>query len=635
MRATRIPSKKQSDTPLGVFEREDMVGILLRPRSRTGLNKALFFVWTIDGVEFERGKKPVHFFKKDGKPENISAIEKVFFSSPPRNHKKYSDMWVVSYVRKVSAKKSGTSAAAENIHVISTSSDGYEWHVTSESPIQGTAAIVDLVLPGAVAYVEDLFIRSYQSTDLARWRAGRLLFTSRSNHFDKVPLHLLGLVDTDRGKLLLYDATYGEGGLWAVQAGGVLFDRNNPTSVAWRGELPLWKGWVEAESNKHFKPLGAARLEKRLFIYWTAGDNEIVVASIPVPFQGAQQAVPKEKLLLKKHAANPIIEPRAHYYWESEAVFNPAALYVDGRVHLLYRAIGPQGISVLGYAGSADGLTIDDRHHEAAYVPREPFEGTRVSFSGPTALSDIFASGGGWGGCEDPKLTLIGSTVYLTYVAYNGWSSPRVAISSISKKDFVAKNWKKWKRPQLMSRPNMIDKSATLLPEKVKGKYVVFHRVYPDILIDFVEDLEFGHGTWLKNEFKISPRAGMWDSRKVSVGAPPIKTKDGWLVIYHAVDDLEDDKYKIGAMILDLKDPTKVLYRTNHPILVPDMHYENDGKPGVAYPCGAVVIGETLFVYYGGGDRVVCVATADLATFLREVKKDKEVELSKPQKFAF
>jgi len=624
MRAARIPSKKPSDAPLGVFEREDMIGILLRKR----LTKALFFVWSIDGVDFEQGKKPVVFFRKDGKKEDAAKMEKVFFSSPKRDEPEYGDYWLASYVRK------GT-----HIHVVATSRNGYEWKATSETAIQGSAAIVSPIVAngavsGGVAYAEDLFIRAYQSSNLTQWRPGRLLFTSRGNHFDKGELRLLGLVETDRGRLLLYDATYGEGGLWAVQAGGALFDKNNPVGIAWRGELPLWKGWIEAEKGREFVPLGAARLEDRLYIYWSVGNDDVVVSSVPVPFQRSHIEVPKEKLLLKKHHANPVLVPRSHYYWESEAVFNPAALYADGRVHLLYRAIGPQGLSVLGYAGSTDGLTFDDRPDTAAYFPREPFEGTRQSLTGPTSLSDIFASGGGWGGSEDPKLTQIGSTIYLTYVAYNGWSNPRVAISSISKKNFVEKNWK-WSKPRVMSRPDVIDKSATLLPQKVNGKYVVFHRVYPDILIDFVEDLEFGEGMWLKNEHKISPRPGMWDSRKVSVGAPPIKTKDGWLVIYHAVDDREDDKYKIGAMILDLRDPTKVLYRTNHPILIPDMHYENDGKPGVAYPCGAVVIDETLYVYYGGGDRVVCVATADLKTFLREVKKDEAVELTPPRKFAF
>src|SRR5690606_21266786 len=117
------------------------------------------------------------------------------------------------------------------------------------------------------------------------------------------------------------------------------------------------------------------------------------------------------------------------------------------------------------------------------------------------------------------------------------------------------------------------------------------------------------------------PRENAWDSRKAGAGPPPIKTKDGWLLIYHAVDDRDDRQYKIGAMLLDLEDPTKVLYRSNMPILHPTEWYENEGfKAGVAYPCGAVVVDDHLYVYYGGADSYVCVAARNLEEFLEELK---------------
>ena len=94
------------------------------------------------------------------------------------------------------------------------------------------------------------------------------------------------------------------------------------------------------------------------------------------------------------------------------------------------------------------------------------------------------------GGCEDPRLTRIGEQVYMTYVAYDGHSHPRVALSSIHIDDFLNKKWN-WKKPVLISPPYIVDKNACILPEKINGKYVIFHRVFPNILIDFVDDLRF------------------------------------------------------------------------------------------------------------------------------------------------
>ena len=196
-------------------------------------------------------------------------------------------------------------------------------------------------------------------------------------------------------------------------------------------------------------------------------------------------------------------------------------------------------------------------------------------------------------------LTRIGEQVYMTYVAYDGHSHPRVALSSIHIDDFLNKKWN-WKKPVLISPPYIVDKNACILPEKINGKYVIFHRVFPNILIDFVDNLDFdGKTRWLEGQFKIPTRAlsSDWDNLKVGCGPPPIKTKEGWLLIYQAVSSFDESRYKIGAMLLDLKDPTRVLARTRCPILEPLTSYENEGwKAGVVYPCGAVIIDDRLFV---------------------------------------
>ena len=210
----------------------------------------------------------------------------------------------------------------------------------------------------------------------------------------------------------------------------------------------------------------------------------------------------------------------------------------------------------------------------------------------------------------------------MTYVAYDGHSHPRVALSSIRLDDFLKHKWN-WKKPVLISPPYIVDKNACILPEKINGKYVIFHRVFPNILIDFVDDLDFdGKTRWLVGQYKIPTRAlsSDWDSLKVGCGPPPIKTKDGWLLIYQAVGANDESRYKIGAMLLDLKDPTKVLARTRNPILEPVAACENEGcKSGVVYPCGAVIIKDRLFVYYGGADMFVCVASTMLTHFLEEL----------------
>lgn len=337
---------------------------------------------------------------------------------------------------------------------------------------------------------------------------------------------------------------------------------------------------------------------------------------------------------LERFDENPILEPEPKHWWESKAVFNPGALYEAGKVHLVYRAIGDSDVSVLGYASSVDGFHINERLHEPIYVPRESFEGAGLIYPVlsypqrtyvPIEEDEDYVSGGGLGGCEDPRLTEIDDRVFMTYVAFDGYSPPRVALTSIHINDFLAKNWQ-WKKPVLISLPGVVDKNACILPERINSKYVIFHRIFPNILIDFVDDLDFdGTTRWLKGEFKIRPRASYWDSRKVGAGAPPIKTKDGWLLIYHSVGERDPGRYKIGAMLLDLKNPTRVLYRSKEPILEPRVWYENEGwKSGVTYPGGAVVIKDRLLVYYGGADRVACVASAKLDELLDHLVGSRE-----------
>jgi len=115
-------------------------------------------------------------------------------------------------------------------------------------------------------------------------------------------------------------------------------------------------------------------------------------------------------------------------------------------------------------------------------------------------------------------------------------------------------------------------------------------------------------------------------------GAPPLKTPKGWLLLYHGFDERHPEiGYKVGAMLLDLKDPTKVLYRSAEPILESKEWYENDWKPGVTYASGTVIVGSDLLVYYGGGDKCIAVAKADLNEFLESLASDENKQLEKKE----
>lgn len=325
---------------------------------------------------------------------------------------------------------------------------------------------------------------------------------------------------------------------------------------------------------------------------------------------------------LERHEGNPIIEPREGNYWEMKATFNPGAIYADHRVHLLYRAIGGDDTSVLGYASSGDGVSFGDRSDEPAYVPLSTK--TTVPPEERVPLEPAYFSGGGWnGGCEDPRLTLIEGRVYLTYTAFDGWGSIRIALSSIGLEDFLNKNWK-WKKPALISPPGEIHKNWVIFPEKINGKFAILHSISPNILVDYFDSLDAfdDEAMVVRSTYNRVSNTGAWDTWIRGAGPPPLRTKDGWLLFYHAMDMNDPDRYKLGVMLLDLDDPTEVLYRSQTPILEPDLPYENNGfKSGVVYACGAVIMDGKLFVYYGGADSVTCVAMADLATFLSELKE--------------
>lgn len=318
---------------------------------------------------------------------------------------------------------------------------------------------------------------------------------------------------------------------------------------------------------------------------------------------------------LEKSIHNPIITPQDHAYWESKATFNPSAIFADGVFHIVYRAIGENDTSVIGYASSHDGITIDERSTHPIYIHHSDH------FAKISPHPILYGSGGGWnGGSEDPRLTLLNDRVYMTYTAFDGWGSVRIALTSISLEDFLAKQWD-WKEPVLISTPGQLHKNWVLFPKKIHGKFAILHGISPEIMIDYFDTLDEldGH-TFIESIHQDDPRWQFRDKGIRGVGPAPLDTKYGWLVLYHAMDKDNPNQYKLWAMILDHDNPTKILYKGTEPILEPDQLYENEGfKSGIVYSCGAIIKGKKLFVYYGGADTVTCVATANLDNFLKEL----------------
>ena len=207
------------------------------------------------------------------------------------------------------------------------------------------------------------------------------------------------------------------------------------------------------------------------------------------------------------------------------------------------------------------------------------------------------------------------------YTAFDGLNPPRVAFTSITVENFLNKKWH-WKKPILISPPGMSDKNTCIFPKKINGKYVFLHRVGISICINVVPDLKFEKNKWLEHDdILFGPRGDLWDNTKVGIAGPPIETEDGWLLIYHGVSN-PGRIYKLGAALLDLEDPSIILARTDYPILEPEMTYEKSGglMPNVVFSCGVITIKNNLFVYYGGADKVIGVATINLNRLLNSLK---------------
>ncbi len=333
---------------------------------------------------------------------------------------------------------------------------------------------------------------------------------------------------------------------------------------------------------------------------------------------------------LERFDGNPILEPLRGSSWESLCVCNPAA-WQDGRkVSLLYRASAADARHVIrfGLAESRDGFRFKRVSAEPVFGPSQ----------------DGFDAG-----CvEDPRVVRFGKVFYVTYAArlfapgkyfekvpltryvpaaFRPASAPAAARENLTRSGLAAtRDFKTWLRLGPITPADVDDRDVVIFPEKIGGQYVMMHRP-----VDWVGR---GYGcrrasiwmsrskdllTWSEDHLLAQPEQE-WEERKIGGSTPPIKTPAGWLTLYHAVD--RKKVYRVGAMLLDLHDPRKIVARLPHPILEPEEEYERQGLvKNVVFPCGNIVRNGRLFVYYGGADTCCCVATVELNKLLGEFLK--------------
>jgi beta-1,2-mannobiose phosphorylase / 1,2-beta-oligomannan phosphorylase len=313
-------------------------------------------------------------------------------------------------------------------------------------------------------------------------------------------------VKTDQGWLVIYSYIKNylkpEERSFSIEA--FLLDLKDPSKVIARIEKPLLdpqkKYEVKGSVPQIVFPSGALIKDEELLVYYGAADTACCLAKIKVKDLLDQMQTKKQSSIGSSHDplgnlirfdGNPTISPIPEFPWEAKATFNPAAVYEQGKVHLVYRAMSNDNTSVMGYASSKDGFNIDERLNKPIYIPSEDFEQK--------------INAGGNSGCEDPRLTKIDNKIYMCYTAYNGVNPPRIALTSIAVDDFVNHKWD-WEKPILISPPGIDDKDGCIMSKKIGGQYVVFHRMENNICVDLVDDLNFGENKCLKLNNLIEPR---------------------------------------------------------------------------------------------------------------------------------
>ncbi len=328
---------------------------------------------------------------------------------------------------------------------------------------------------------------------------------------------------------------------------------------------------------------------------------------------------------ITRYPGNPIVIPGGQS-WRAVATFNPGVvLDDDGTFHMLERAcssLAPLKCQ-LGLLSSQDGFHFQHAVKWPVFTPEQ--------------------LGTPRGTIEDPRVVKIDGTFYMTYVHRNVASSCHptgLGVPVYTGPDDVAPNdpnnyrtgiakssdMKEWENLGLITPPDLDDRDCILFPEKIKGRYAMLRRPLnfvgpeygcsqPSIWLSYSDNLR----NWGDPTLVATVENDTWEARRIGASTPPIKTKEGWLMLYHGVD--KETVYRLGVMLLDRANPGKVIARSPEFIMEPEAYYEKVGLiiPRVVFPTANVVKDDLLYIYYGCADTCISVATVPLADLLAYV----------------
>ncbi len=323
--------------------------------------------------------------------------------------------------------------------------------------------------------------------------------------------------------------------------------------------------------------------------------------------------------------------------FDNQAVLNPACIEMGGVTHMFYRAVRRGDmVSSIGYC-QLEGNKVVKRSDKPVLFPEPDYEKM---------------------GVEDPRIVFLDGVYYLFYTVYDGKNalfayatsadlirftkrgviSPRITYAEAARLFGFSKI-------KMMERYFFFDsyirdregdgillweKDAFIFPKKINNRFALVHRVLPGIQVIYFDDFKqltddywrdylrnLGDYVMLDPEYK-------FESRNIGGGCPPIETKDGWLLIYHAVEDSRRGRiYHAAAALLDLADPTKVIGRLKTPLFSPTEPWEKQGDVNnVVFPTGAVVREGRLTLYYGAADKLIAAKSVDLEELVGELKNN-------------
>lgn len=315
-------------------------------------------------------------------------------------------------------------------------------------------------------------------------------------------------------------------------------------------------------------------------------------------------------MLIDRSDKNPILIPDKNHSWEAEAVFNGCPIKKGKEIFLLYRAMSPSSVSSIGIAESKDGITFYNR--QQLITPKYSWERF---------------------GCEDPRVTKLDKQYY---IFYTGLSTNPPTARGVKIGLAISKDLKTVQEKHLITPFNA--KAMSLFPERINKKIWAILTVHTDnppakiCLASFNSENELWSekywNNWYPNFKKSALPLQRTPQDHVETGAPPIKTKNGWLLIYSYIRNyfsLRQRSFGIEAVLLDLKNPFKIITRTNLPILIPEESYEKVGKiPNIVFPSGAMVKGNLIYLYYGSADTTVSLAFISIPNLLKTVLPVKE-----------